>query len=179
MKWTPFVKVGRVLRPTQSELEAQAKALNVPLCAVVSANERICKEDTMYQNNIYNVMVNTSSADVSPDWPEMIHLSIRRVDRARVGKERYRDFMRIRDELVGDQHEAVELYPARVREIDTVNQYHLWVMKDRRNSFPFGWWAGRLCTSGSVGGAVQSPIKPEHDWDSTQTQLSFPFDALS
>lgn len=173
LRWTPFEKVIPAPRK-EADLRAQANALGVSLDVIRREAERGLQQDTMYVNNLYAVTV--SEAEGHPDFPPIIHLSIRRKDRAQVGKERYRDFMRIRDELVGDQHEAVELYPARVREIDTVNQYHLWVMKDPRHSFPVGWWAGRLVTSDFAGGAVQTPINPEHDWERLQKQLSFPFD---
>lgn len=73
----------------------------------------------------------------------MIHLKIVRLDREAVGTERYRDFMRIKDELVGAEHEAVEIYPPRSCELDTINMYHLWVFACDIDRLPFGYHAGR------------------------------------
>lgn len=54
------------------------------------------------------------------------HLSIRRVDRKPCRD--WRDFQQIKTQLCGPEREAVELYPAESRVVDTANQYHLWVL---------------------------------------------------
>jgi hypothetical protein len=69
--------------------------------------------------------------------PDMIHLNIRRRD----GKSIFRDwrhFQRIKNELVGEECEAVEIYPAESRLNDTSNKYHLWVFTDPNYRIPFG-----------------------------------------
>ena len=58
------------------------------------------------------------------DIEPMIHLSIRRQDRAPARD--WRDFQRIKNQLAGPEYEGVELYPAESRKVDTANQYHLW-----------------------------------------------------
>jgi hypothetical protein len=63
---------------------------------------------------------------------------IQRRDGQKVGSERYKDFMRLRDELFGAEHEAVEMYPARSRETDVANIYHLWVVQSDSDEFPIG-----------------------------------------
>ena len=68
----------------------------------------------------------------------LIHLAIRRHDDGAITK--WRDFQQIKNELIGPEHEAVELFPAESRRIDMGNQYHLWVFADRANRFPLGWW---------------------------------------
>ena len=50
----------------------------------------------------------------------------------------WRDFQRIKNELVGPEYEAVEVYPAESRLVDTANQYHLWVLLDSPVPFGFG-----------------------------------------
>jgi hypothetical protein len=57
-------------------------------------------------------------------------LSIRRQDRKAVHD--WRDFQRIKDQLAGPDVEAIELYPARVRLVDTANQYWLWCLRPGR-----------------------------------------------
>ena len=87
----------------------------------------------------------------------MQHLLIGRRDKAPVGKERFRDFQRIKNELVGPECEAVELYPAESRLVDTANQYHLWCFAEEER-FPFG-YTDRLVLSPSNGGSVhQEPF---------------------
>lgn len=55
----------------------------------------------------------------------VIHLSIKRRDRHPIHD--WRHLQRIKNELVGTEYDAVELYPAERRKVDTANQYHLWV----------------------------------------------------
>lgn len=54
------------------------------------------------------------------------YLSIKRNDKDAIGKERFRDFQRIKNELVSEEAEGVEIYPAESRLVDASNQYHLW-----------------------------------------------------
>jgi hypothetical protein len=69
-------------------------------------------------------------------WGPMIHLSIKRHDKAPIHD--WRDLQEIKNLLVGPEHEAIELYPAESRLVDTANQYHLWVLADDGRRFPFG-----------------------------------------
>ena len=95
-----------------------------------------------FMNNHYAVETRPVPAlhnsDGSVQWPAMIHLSIRRLDREAVHD--WRDFQRIKNELVGPEHEAVELYPAESRLMDTANQYHVWALAEPmpEMGFPFG-----------------------------------------
>lgn len=111
--------------------------------------------DPIWLNNIYQVNVRPVAAN---DWPAMIHLSIKRRDKQPIGVEHFRDFQRIKNELVGPDHEAVELYPAEDSLIDSANQYHLWALADSAHRFPFGFRSGRLIIGKSEGGAVQRPF---------------------
>lgn len=54
----------------------------------------------------------------------------------------WRDMQRIKNELLGPEREAVELYPAESRLVDTRNTYHLWAVPEGRG-FSFGFWQGR------------------------------------
>ena len=86
----------------------------------------------------------------------VVQLSIRRTDRAAVRD--WRDFQRIKNELVGPECEGIELYPAESRLVDAATQYHVWVVDDPEWRFPFGFDSGRMVTSKSIGGAVQRPL---------------------
>lgn len=92
-------------------------------------------------------------------WPGMWHLSIKRRDRQPLDQDRWRTLQIIKNTLVGSEHEAVELYPAESRLVDTANQWHLFVLKDARIRFPFGFQT-RLVTGSSGHGAVQRPFSP-------------------
>jgi hypothetical protein len=88
-------------------------------------------------------------------------LSIKRHDRRPIHD--WRHLQRIKNALVGEQHEAVELYPAESRLVDTANQYHLWVLADPNKRFPMG-WDQRLVEgpeSAARVGAAQRPFDEE------------------
>lgn len=89
------------------------------------------------------------------------HLSIRRNDRKACRD--WRHFQQIKNELCGPECEAVELYPAESRLIDTANQFHLWVLPAGQN-FRVGYMMGRHVTGpeqAATLGAVQRPFESE------------------
>jgi hypothetical protein len=51
------------------------------------------------------------------------HMSIKRLDRAPI--RNWRIFQQIKNELLGEDVEAVELFPSEARLVDNANQYHL------------------------------------------------------
>ena len=63
-------------------------------------------------------------------------LSIGRRDREAVHD--WRHFQRIKNELVGAEHEAIELYPKESRLMDTGNRYWLFALAEKGAQFPFG-----------------------------------------
>lgn len=83
----------------------------------------------VYSNDVYVVQLQVID--------DGMHLVIWRHDHAPVGSERWCDFMQIKNEVLGDDASAVELYPPRRQVVDDANQYHLWAYADGR-SFPFG-----------------------------------------
>ena len=82
----------------------------------------------IFENDVYRVEMNYS--------PPFINLDIKRHDGGSL--KNWRDFQQIKNELVGPEHEAVELFPAESRLVDTANQYHLWVHVNSDFRFPFG-----------------------------------------
>jgi hypothetical protein len=81
----------------------------------------------LWQNNRYQVIYR--------DYPEgpfgpYVHLTIRSQDGS--ARHNWRDFQRIKNELVGEEAEGVEVYPAESRLVDTINHYHLWVFREYR-----------------------------------------------
>lgn len=67
----------------------------------------------------------------------LVHLNIRRRDGGPILRD-WRHFQQIKNELLGAECEAVELYPAESRLVDTSNKYHLWGISDPTVRFPIG-----------------------------------------
>lgn len=99
---------------------------------MVRRDSEVCET---WVNEIYSVALYRNDAP-PPGWPPMIHLSIKRNDREPIHD--WRELQGIKNALVGPEHEGVELYPAEGRKVDTANQYHLWVLANSADCFPFG-----------------------------------------
>jgi len=84
-------------------------------------------------NNHYQVQIQLTKAE---PFGRVAWLSIKRRDRKPIHD--WRDLQRIKNEIVGEEVEAVELYPAESRHVDTSNQYHLWAFIDGYQ-LPFGY----------------------------------------
>lgn len=82
----------------------------------------------IFENNLYHV-------EIMPGQP-FIHLDIARHDGG-VCKN-WRHFQQIKNELIGPEHEAIELFPAESRLVDAGNEYHLWVHATPKFRFPLG-----------------------------------------
>ena len=122
---------------------------------VAAAVVRDMKHQRVFMSSEFQVNVRKVAIT---DWPPMLHLSVKRRDRAVIHD--WRDLQRIKNAIVGPEHEAVELYPAESRLVDGANQFHLWVLAERGVRFPFG-FDERLvddCTYASVLGSVQRPF---------------------
>lgn len=117
--------------------------------AWVDRAARLMIPDRVFRNDTYEVFMNVEQP--------FIHLDIRRRDGGAVTS--WREFQRIKNDLVGPEHEAMELFPAESRLIDTGNQYHLWVYADPGKRFPLGWW--RRCVLPTP--ATSSAKKAGHD----------------
>jgi len=82
----------------------------------------------LYENDLYLVQLFSR--------PPFFQLNIRRRD-GQPCKD-WRHFQQIKNEIMGPQCEAVELFPAEDRLIDTGNEYHLWGYAQPDHRFPFG-----------------------------------------
>ena len=77
------------------------------------------------------------------------YLSIKTIDKEPIHD--WRDLQQIKNELCGKDREALEIYPAESRLVDTANQYHLWVIpKDAQ--IPFGFTQREVITKEQEGG---------------------------
>lgn len=75
------------------------------------------------------------------DDGEIIHLSIKRIDIEAIHD--WRDLQEIKNKIVGEENEAIEIYPAESRLVDMANQYHIYVWKDPNFRIPLGFHDGR------------------------------------
>jgi hypothetical protein len=158
-KWTPFE--NGTPPPLSAELVAKGY-----------------KHGVFFINSRYQVEVRELSGTDAPADVRLWHLSIKRHDKDVVGAERFRDFQRIKNELVGEETEAVELYPAESRLVDTSNQYHLWCIEGAEPGafFGFGYGERRIVVghSGGPGSSRQHPFEPgtaPADAETLQTSL--------
>jgi hypothetical protein len=126
------------------------------------------QKQLLYHNNRYHVFLR-KDAPVGDCPYERVWLSIRNNDRST--RRDWRDFQRIKNEIVGPQVEMVELYPQEDHKVDTSNQYHLWGYNTTEPVFTnagLGWQQGKTVWDGksphSVPGtekAVQRPTDEE------------------
>jgi len=109
----------------------------------------------VFMNDTYTVIVRDAEIFVK-DFPEMIWISIKRNDRQPIHD--WRDLQDIKNIFAGEENEAVELYPANTRVVDTANQYHIWAFKSTKAVFPFGFPKGFTdYTPEKSTGAIQRP----------------------
>ncbi len=94
---------------------------------IEQAVQRLTSMQT-YENDSYSVQVRYH--------PPFVHLDIQRRDGGDC--KNWRELQQIKNEIIGPEHEAVELFPAESRLVDTANQYHLWVHVSADYRFPFG-----------------------------------------
>lgn len=116
-RWQPLQRAKKI-RPGPDKVAAM-RAAAVERGADPDAAERMLLEDgELWQNDRYTVSV----ARQPEGWVEL--LSVRRNDRE--PDMPWRHLQRIKTELAGEDAEAIELYPAESRLLDTANQRWLW-----------------------------------------------------
>lgn len=158
-KWTPFERGYMSLNDAKAKAMVQDMVDNygsTPEQALEILNKTL--KDVVMVNSRYQVNINRYKHN--DGGPDMVHLSIKRRDKEAVGVERFRDFQRIKNELVGPECEAIELYPSESRLVDSANQYHLWAIDDAAFRWPIG-FDERLVVGPTDGPAKQQPFEEE------------------
>lgn len=126
----------------------------IPPCAL---NE-LDPPSLVYVNSRYQVTVYIR--EHAEPWGLMAHLSIKTHDKQ--PRHDWRDLQRIKNEVCAAELDAVEVYPAESKLVDTANQYHLFVFAHLR--LPFG-FQSRLVADGVSAiapAAAQRPFEPGH-----------------
>jgi len=108
---------------------------------VLAVKERL--PDHIYINGRYEVWVFYNVVDTDTKFPQMHWLSIKRADKDVLRD--WRDLQRIKNDIIGDEHEGMELFPAESRLTDTSNQFHLFVLAEKGVQFPFGYGSRLVC----------------------------------
>lgn len=133
-KWLPLKEA--ILKPvTDEHIRHAAQQTGQSIEAIRADLERDAANVTYWLNDLYQV-ARRELYDESGIC-RMVHLNIRRRD-GRVIFRDWRHFQWIKNQLVGEECEGVELYPAESRLSDTSNKYHIWCVVDPGYRFPFG-----------------------------------------
>ena len=150
---TPFVMADGVREDSLLDPKEVAKRVG---CTNEQARKAIAKanEGLLYLNDTYQVHV-TFEDDHPAFKCRVICLSIKRSDRQPIHD--WRDLQRIKNELTDPEYEAIEIYPAESRLVDTANQYWLWVIADREFRVPLG-FAHRHVDDEPLGKSVNRPL---------------------
>lgn len=114
--WTPFERMKFVTNPG-----AGTPDMDIPGYLPIYRNSRF--------------QVQAAMMNAAP-FGRIVWLSIKRIDREPMHD--WRELQRIKNEIIGAEIEAVEIYPAESRVVDTSNQYHLWCFVDGFK-LPFGY----------------------------------------
>jgi len=148
-EWEPLVQVEAIPNP-DAEFIANAAGIDLP--------------SEMWQNHIYTVVVGRAEIEKDSGSVQFVNsLSIRRNDRD--WPRDWRHFQLIKNQLAGEDVEALELYPRQDRVVDTANQFYLWCLPPGHvislfNGRPAGFVFGlRLDEDAApISGAVQRPF---------------------
>lgn len=145
--WTPFVREeARLIKEENARAVVAAHGGSHEEAKAVFEE---AMKDEIWVNSRYQVSLRRMTYD-APDVLEMVRLSIRRRDKAPLGRERLHDFQRIKNELVGPECEGFETYPAESRLANSESQYHVFVVNDPAFRLP---WS--LSKWAAVGGAAR------------------------
>ncbi len=142
VRWTPFEEI----EPPGADLP----------------NNRLWAQEGLakwFANSIYVARVIALRAP--PPFGVVVCLTIRTHDHQ--PRHDWRELQRIKNEIVGDSVEAVEVYPSEDRLVDNSNYYHLFCfprLATEDGWLPFG-FNERLVTEGSGEGVKQRDFRPE------------------
>jgi hypothetical protein len=149
-RWRPLERAAKIA-PTPERIDAlrrEALALGMDPSRVDGLVEA---DREMWMNDRYTVTVRRHDEG----W--IRSLSVRRNDR---GPDiPWRDLQRIKSELAGDEAEAVELFPAESRLVDTANQRWLWCLPPGAR-VPIGWEQGRIVGGPEGAARVGARLSP-------------------
>lgn len=156
-RWTPFVDVTDVTfsrSPVVNSLASQGLDRRKILAALTGDSD-----SRVYRNSLYQVHKSKLLVAKPHEAPVYAYqLSIRAIDRQ--ARHDWRHFQRIKNELCGPEFEAIEIYPAESRLVDTSNQYYLFVLPAGER-VGFGFTERQVMEDVRGSGAEQRPFDPD------------------
>lgn len=154
-RWQPMARSTPYAHP---EKRAAMVAELTARGATADDITRLLAPEEQWANDQYVVFVTRAAPNDDDPGGWVTRLSIRRQDRAPARD--WRHLQQIKNEICGVDVEAVELYPAEDRLVDTANQYWLWCMRPGTRC-PVGWHDGRMVAGAAEAenvGAVQREL---------------------
>jgi len=102
---------------------ATARFVQVPIPTHLLASFPACGHcESFWVNRSHSVQV----YHVASDWGDLLHLMVRRHDELPIRS--WAEMQSIKNEIVGAERTAVEVFPAESQLVDSANMYHLWVL---------------------------------------------------
>jgi hypothetical protein len=150
-KWKPLQRAV-ALPPSEALINDHIRLQGMTREDALASMEREEKATTIWLNDIYQVQRREMANG-------MVHLNIRRRDGGPILRD-WRHFQQIKNELIGEECEAIELYPAESRKVDSSNKYHLFGYADPTWRFPIKMFDKRDVDyrSGTTPGTRQRPL---------------------
>lgn len=136
-KWHKLVRVTEFKPTPRAIIERTMAQYNNSEAEARAMLESQDGREEVYVNDLYQIAVHRHKA-ADREAPDLVHINIRRRDGAPITRD-WRHFQQIKNEILGPECEAVELYPAESRKVDEANKYHLWGLADPKFRFPIGW----------------------------------------
>jgi hypothetical protein len=129
-KWQSLKRATTLKPPSEELIRVTMEGYDIDREAAIKIILDYEMQVEIWINDIYQVQKRIIQGN-------LIHLNIRRRDGGPIMRD-WRHFQQIKNELIGEECEAVELYPAESRKVDTSNKFHLWGVKDPTFRFPIG-----------------------------------------
>lgn len=152
--WQPLQPANLVRNITEQDIREAMAMAGIERTEAMAGLEAELAKTEYWIIDLYQVALRRLASK-----PPMIHLNIRRRD-GKVILRDWRHFQWIKNQLVGEECEAVEIYPAESRLADTSNKYHLWCFDDPNFRLPFGLEGREVVThaGGTTPGLRQRPL---------------------
>jgi hypothetical protein len=142
-KWTRFENPVVDARAV-SKAAAQLKASNTParIAWLLDHHEKMLNAGAQFWRSPEYLAVMVDAGVVWPREhpvrrPDMWWIRIYRHDGQRI-RHHWNELQKIKNDLVGPEHQGVEIYPPESLLQDGENSYHLWVFKNAEARLPFG-----------------------------------------
>lgn len=129
--WRPLRRVNKneIAPVTEAKILEMMRKMGIDRATAQEFAARN-REREHWVNDLYLVNIQESGGP-------LVMLSIARRDGGPIFRD-WRHFQNIKNDILGPECEAVELYPAESRMVDIGNKYHLIGCRDPNFRFPFG-----------------------------------------